>query len=84
MRLQGAAFRWGVAPIPVGPAGSGTLQGTVKHVRSFGPIQRADIALAAQYGDTLVEIDAPRDNPLSPGDLVGLKPRRFRIFAAEV
>jgi sulfate transport system ATP-binding protein len=67
----------------VGPAGSGTLQGTVKHVRSFGPIQRADIELTAQHGDTLVEIDAPRDNPLNPGDLVGLKPRRFRIFAAQ-
>ncbi len=67
----------------VGPAGSGALQGTVKHVRSFGPIQRADIELSAQHGDTLVEIDAPRDNPLSPGDVIGLKPRRFRIFAAD-
>ena len=65
----------------VGPAGSGALQGTVKHVRSFGPIQRADIALAAEHGDNLVEIDAPRDNPLAPGDVIGLKPRRFQIFA---
>ena len=65
----------------IGPSGSGALDGTVKTVRSFGPIQRADIALSTQ-GDTLIEIDAPRDRPLQPGDIVGLRPRRYRIFAA--
>src|SRR5699024_659103 len=29
----------------IGPAGSGSLEGSVRHVRSFGPIQRAEVAL---------------------------------------
>ncbi|CCE07608.1 sulfate/thiosulfate ABC transporter, ATP-binding component [Bradyrhizobium sp. STM 3843] len=63
----------------IGPAGSGSLQGAVTHVRSFGPVQRAEVALAE--GPTTIEIDAPRDRELKVGDLVGLKPRRYRIFA---
>ncbi|WP_316229567.1 sulfate ABC transporter ATP-binding protein [Bradyrhizobium sp. SZCCHNR1070] len=63
----------------IGPAGSGALHGAVTHVRSFGPVQRAEIAL--NEGAT-IEIDAPRDRELKVGELVGLKPRRYRIFAA--
>jgi sulfate transport system ATP-binding protein len=66
----------------IGPAGSGALQGAVKRVRAFGPTQRADILLNAVGEDTLIEIDAPRDGVLRPGDIVGLQPRRYRIFAA--
>jgi len=43
----------------VGPAGSGALDGAVRHVRTFGPIQRAEVALAATGGETVIEIDAP-------------------------
>jgi sulfate transport system ATP-binding protein len=64
----------------VGPAGSGVLEGAVRHVRTFGPIQRAEVALAG--GNTVIEIDAPRDRELRAGDIVGLQPRRYRIFAA--
>jgi sulfate transport system ATP-binding protein len=67
----------------IGPAGSGALQGAVKRVRAFGPTQRADILLNNAAGeDTLIEIDAPRDGILKAGDIVGLQPRRYRIFAA--
>ena len=66
--------------IEIGPAGSGALQGAVTHVRKFGPVQRAEVALSD--GPTVIEIDAPRDRDLVPGDIVGLKPRRYRIFAA--
>jgi sulfate transport system ATP-binding protein len=67
----------------IGPAGSGALQGAVKRVRAFGPTQRADILLNNAAGeDTLIEIDAPRDGILKAGDIVGLRPRRYRIFAA--
>jgi sulfate transport system ATP-binding protein len=65
----------------VGPAGSGSLEGTVRHVRTFGPIQRAEVALCAGEGKTLIEIDARRDQTLQAGDIVGLQPRRYRIFA---
>jgi sulfate transport system ATP-binding protein len=64
----------------IGPAGSGALQGTVRQVRSFGPIQRAEIVLSP--GDGVIEIDAPRDRELQSGDVIGLHPRRYRIFAA--
>jgi len=66
----------------LGPAGSGTLDGAVAHVRAFGPMHRADIRLNTGGQETLIEIDAPRDRDLKPGDLVGLQPRRYRIFAA--
>jgi sulfate/thiosulfate transport system ATP-binding protein len=63
----------------IGPAGSGPLQGAVTHVRSFGPVQRAEIALAESA--TTIEIDAPRDRDLRIGEAIGLRPRRYRIFA---
>ncbi len=65
----------------VGAVGEGAFEGTVRRVRTFGPIQRADIALNGD--DTLVEIDAPRDRPLATGDAVSLQPRRYRIFAGQ-
>jgi sulfate transport system ATP-binding protein len=64
----------------LGPAGSGMLDGKVSNIRTFGPIQRAEVALAAS--DVVIEIDAPRDGNLRIGEMVGLKPRRYRIFAA--
>lgn len=67
----------------VTPEGNGPLQGAVKHVRAFGPILRADVALAGDKDETLIEIDAPRDHNLKPGDVVGLRPRRYRIFNAQ-
>jgi sulfate transport system ATP-binding protein len=69
--------------IQVGPAGSGALEGAVRHVRTFGPIQRAEIALSAGECATVIEIDAPRDRELHAGDIVGLQPRRYRIFAGQ-
>src|ERR1700737_3923334 len=67
----------------VGPAGSGALEGAVRRVRTFGPIQRAEVALSAGGDETVIEIDAPRDRELQTGDIVGLQPRRYRIFAAQ-
>jgi sulfate/thiosulfate transport system ATP-binding protein len=66
----------------IGPAGSGAVQGAVQRVRAFGPIQRAEIALSAGEGATVIEIDAPRDRQLQPGEIIGMQPRRYRIFAA--
>jgi sulfate/thiosulfate transport system ATP-binding protein len=62
--------------------GSGVFEGDVKHVRAFGPTQRADIVLHNGAEETLVEIDAPRDRDLKPGDVVSLQPRRYRLFPA--
>ena len=65
----------------VGVPGSGAFEGAVRHVRTFGPIQRAEVALTAGEGTTVIEIDAPRDRELQPGEIVSLHPRRYRIFA---
>jgi sulfate transport system ATP-binding protein len=65
----------------ISPPGWGGLEGTVRRVRTFGPIQRADIALSGGRGETMIEIDAPRDRELRDGEVVGLQPRRYRIFA---
>ncbi len=62
----------------VGPPGSGALEGAVRHVRNFGAVQRAEVALS---GGETIEIDAPRDQELHAGDTIGLEPRRYRIFA---
>ena len=62
----------------VGPPGSGAFEGAVQHVRNFGPVQRAEVAL---FGGETIEIDAPRDKELRAGDTVGHAPRRYRIFA---
>ena len=61
--------------------GSGVFEGDVKHVRAFGPTQRADVVLHNGKEETLIEIDAPRDRDLKPGDVVSLQPRRYRLFA---
>jgi sulfate transport system ATP-binding protein len=66
------------------PAGCGALQGAVRQIRSFGPVQRAEIALSlvgdpAMIGEATIEIDAPRERQLQTGDIIGLEPRRYRI-----
>ena len=66
----------------VGPPQDSAFVGSVRHVRTFGPILRADVALSGADDQTLVEIDAPRDQSLKPGDTIGLTPRRYRIFAS--
>ncbi|EKS32628.1 sulfate/molybdate ABC transporter ATP-binding protein [Afipia clevelandensis] len=68
--------------VSIVPAGSGLLEGDVRHVRAFGPTQRADVVLHNGATETLIEIDAPRDRDLKPGDVVSLQPRRYRLFPA--
>jgi len=67
--------------VQIGPAGSGALTGAVRQVRTLGAVQRAQIALLGC--DIVIEVDAPRDRELRPGDHIGLQPRRYRIFAAQ-
>ncbi len=53
------------------------------HVRSFGPIQRAEVALPDGEGETVIEIDAPRTASSRPAKSSSLQPRRYRILAAQ-
>jgi sulfate transport system ATP-binding protein len=66
----------------VGPVGSGVLEGAVRRVRTLGPTQRAEVALSSGNGAMLIEIDGPRDRELRSGEVIGLHPKRYRIFAA--
>ncbi len=68
--------------VAIVPSGRGVFSGEVRHVRAFGPTQRADVVLRNGGAEILIEIDAPRDRELKPGDAVGLQPRRYRLFAA--
>ena len=63
----------------IGNKGEGAFDGTVRRVRTFGPILRADVFLNGG-ADTLVEIDAPRDRGLTEGEVISLQPKRYRIF----
>ncbi len=68
--------------IAITTSGGGELEGHVRRVRAFGPTQRADVALQVNGDEVLIEIDAPRDRDLQPGETISLQPRRYRIFAA--
>jgi sulfate transport system ATP-binding protein len=68
-----------VAIVPSEDAG---LQGVVRRVHGLGPARRVEIALGRAESETIVEIEAPRSQPLSVGQVVGLRPQQYRIFPA--
>lgn len=66
--------------VQIGSVDNGPLQGVVDRVRTFGPIQRAEVTLSGCDGKTVIEIDVPRDQTLQSGEVVGLRLGRYRIF----
>ncbi len=65
--------------IDVVPAANAALSGIIKRVHGLGAARRVEVQLSAP--EALVEIDTPRNQVLSVGDTIGLKPQRYRIFA---
>ena len=63
-----------------GEAATAPLQGAVRSVRRVGAASFADVRLDFGSESHFVEATIPADNPVRPGDRVGLTPRRFRIF----
>ncbi len=63
-----------------GEAATAPLQGAVRSVRRVGATSFADVRLDFGSENHFVEATIPADNPVRPGDRVGLTPRRFRIF----
>jgi sulfate/thiosulfate transport system ATP-binding protein len=55
------------------------LTGTVRDSRGFGGQVKVDVAVPAG-GETVIEVVAPRGARFAPGEAVGLKPERYRIF----
>jgi sulfate/thiosulfate transport system ATP-binding protein len=63
------------------PDGS-VLQGTVRRVHGLGPARRVEVAVRGDNSEHIVEIDAPREQAISPGQAVGLRLNDYRIFGA--
>jgi sulfate transport system ATP-binding protein len=58
------------------------IAGVVKQIRGFGAHVRVEVAIPAA-GETVVEVEAPRGLSFAPGETVGLKPERYRIYQAQ-
>ncbi|MGU3497078.1 sulfate/molybdate ABC transporter ATP-binding protein [Xanthobacteraceae bacterium A53D] len=56
--------------------------GRVLAVRTFGPTRRADIEIPSRDGPVVVEAAVPHQQDLPTGGLIGLVPRKYRVFAA--
>jgi sulfate transport system ATP-binding protein len=57
------------------------LHGTVKHVKAFGPSLRVEVELPHSGQEAIpLEVQSRRDNPVAAGQMVGLRPERYRIF----
>ncbi len=63
------------------PAGT-PFRGKVLAVRTFGPTRRADVEIAGEKGNVVVEAAVPLDRTLGVGEEVGLLPRRYKVFPA--
>jgi sulfate transport system ATP-binding protein len=64
-------------------AGEAALQGVVQRVHGFGPARRLEIVLREGDREHFIEVNAPRHDTIAIGQHVGLKPRAYRLFAAD-
>ena len=61
--------------------GSSPFSGRVLALRSFGPTRRADVEIVGEKGPEVVETAVPHGETLEVGTVVGLMPRRYKVFA---
>jgi sulfate transport system ATP-binding protein len=83
--LQSGAARLFARPhdLTIVPSsGEHRLRGVVRRIHGIGPARRVEIALGAEES-TLIEVDALRGQPLRIGQLVGVKPEQYRLFAGQ-
>jgi len=64
-------------------SGEYRLRGVVKRIHGIGPARRVEIALGSEASETLIEVDALRAQPLRIGQVVGVKPEQYRLFAGQ-
>jgi sulfate transport system ATP-binding protein len=64
------------------PAADAALHGVVKHIKAFGPNLRLEIEIPRGQGQNSIalEIQTRRDERVLTGQVVGLRPERYRIF----
>lgn len=70
-------FDIAIAPV----SGENTLTGVVKRMHGIGPARRVEIALGGEASETVVEVVAMRTQQWRIGQLVGLRPQQYRLFA---
>ncbi len=95
IRFDGRALALDTQGAPAGPArlfirpydvalvlpADALLAGTVKHVKAFGPNLRVEVEVRGPAEPIALEIQARRDENVEPGQAIGLRPERYRIFA---
>jgi sulfate transport system ATP-binding protein len=64
------------------PAERAPFRGRVKGVHGIGPARRVEIALGSGAVETVIEVDAPRQQALDVGQPIGLSPQQYKVFAA--
>jgi sulfate transport system ATP-binding protein len=64
-------------------SGGAVLNGVVKRIHGFGPARRVEIVLHEGEHEHFIEVNAPRHEPVSIGQRVGLQPRAYRLFASD-
>lgn len=63
--------------------GENLLKGTVKRIRGLGPARRIEIGVELDSEERIVEVSAPRGLQLRVGQIVGLRPEQYRLFAGD-
>ena len=58
------------------------LKGVVKRIHGIGAARRVEIALDSEPAATVVEVDALHDQQWLVGQIVGLRPEKYRLFQA--
>jgi len=66
--------------IAIGSPEDHELSGVIRRVHGLGRTRRVEIALGES--GQIIEVDALQGNGFDPGQPVGLKPNRYRVFAA--
>ncbi len=60
------------------------FEGEVKRIHGLGPARRVELGLRDGAREHVIEADAPFDRDLVPGERIGLRPSRYRIYANSV
>ena len=69
-------FDVAIAPL----SGEQALKGVVRRILGIGPTRRVEIALGREGAETIIEVVALPGQPWRVGQLVGLRPDRYRLF----
>jgi sulfate transport system ATP-binding protein len=62
-------------------SGENALTGVVKRMHGIGPARRVEIALGGETSEIVVEVVALRTQQWRVGQVVGLRPQQYRLFA---